>query len=45
LRQLGAITPQELSELAEFGPTFPLYNYRKIHVGDARPCFKLQRSG
>ena len=45
LRQLGAITPEELERLAEYGPQFPIYNFRKIHVGDARPSFTLHRSG
>ena len=45
LRQLGAITPSELQALEKFGPTFPLNNFRKIHVGDARPSFTLHRSG
>ncbi len=45
LRQLGAITGAELEALAEYGPTFPLYNFRKLQVGGGRPCFKLQRAG
>lgn len=45
LRQLGAITPAELEALSKYGPSFPLYNFRKIHVGDARPSFTLHRSG
>ena len=42
LRQLGAITPQELQALAEFGPVIPLYNFRQIHVGDARPSLEIK---
>lgn len=42
LRQLGAITPAELQALAGFGPSFPLYNWRKLLVGEARACFQLQ---
>jgi L-asparaginase II len=42
LRQLGAITPAELKTLANFGPSFPLYNWRKLLVGEARTCFQLQ---
>ncbi len=42
LRQLGAITPAELKTLANFGPYFPLYNWRKLLVGEARTCFQLQ---
>jgi L-asparaginase II len=45
LRQLGALSPAELEALAKYGPSFPLYNFRKIHVGEARPCFKLHRAG
>lgn len=41
LRQLGAITNLELKELSEFGPRFPVENWRKIHVGDAYPVFTL----
>lgn len=44
LRQLGALTPTELDELAEFGPTKEIYNWRKLTVGLARPCFTLQRA-
>jgi len=42
LHQLGVISPTELIALAEYGPTFPVNNWRKIIVGQARPCFKLQ---
>lgn len=41
LRQLGALSPAELDLLAEFGPTFPVLNWRKIRVGEGRPCFEL----
>ena len=41
LRQLGAITPAELEALAKFGPSFSLYNWRKLLVGEARTCFQL----
>lgn len=43
LRQLGAISADELAELTEFGPRFDLYNWRKIHIGSARPVFTLSR--
>jgi L-asparaginase II len=39
LRRLGALAPAELESLAEFGPRFPVKNWRKITVGEARPCF------
>jgi L-asparaginase II len=41
LRQLGVLTPAELDLLEDFGPIFPLYNWRKIEVGRAQPCFQL----
>lgn len=48
LRQLGALSETELSILGgpgeEFGPSFPIRNWRKILVGEGRPCFKLERS-
>jgi L-asparaginase II len=43
LRQLGAISARELASLAEFGPR-PIYNWRKIPVGEERPCFELKRA-
>jgi L-asparaginase II len=42
LRQLGALSPDELEALAKFGPTYQLYNWRKLLVGEAHPCFRLQ---
>jgi L-asparaginase II len=42
LRQLGALSPDELIALAEFGPTFPVPNWRKIIIGQAYPLFTLQ---
>jgi L-asparaginase II len=44
LRQLGAIEPEALSAMAEYGPQFPIYNWRKLLVGEARTCFTLQRA-
>lgn len=41
LRRLGAISATEMSELSEYGPRFVIYNWRKIEVGEARPCFTL----
>ncbi len=43
LRQLGAISAAELASLADYGPGFPLYNWRKWVVGQGRPCFELER--
>jgi L-asparaginase II len=45
LRQLGALSKGELEQLAEFGPTYKLYNWRKIMVGQAYPTFRLERLG
>jgi L-asparaginase II len=42
LSQLGVITAQELESLAEYGPSFKIYNWRKILVGKAEPCFSLR---
>jgi len=41
LRQLGALSPQQLPALAEFGPRLPVLNRREIEVGEARPAFQL----
>jgi len=42
LRQLGAFTHLEMQQLADFGPTFPVKNWRKVVVGEGRPQFQLQ---
>lgn len=42
LRQLGALSEDELDALAEFGPVYPVHNWRKLEVGEARPCFELR---
>ena len=42
LRQLGALSFDQLSALSEYGPGFVIHNWRKIVVGEARPCFTLQ---
>jgi L-asparaginase II len=41
LRQLGALSAAAANSLSEYGPTFLIRNWRKIEVGEARPCFKL----
>lgn len=41
LSQLGVITSKELETLADYGPTFNIYNWRKLLVGKAEPCFSL----
>ena len=43
LRQLGALSTSQLGLLSEFGPVSPLYNYRKLLVGEGRPIFSLER--
>jgi L-asparaginase II len=44
LHQLGAVNQDELEALAEFGPRFPVRNWRKIIVGEAYPSFTLERN-
>ena len=41
LHQLGAIMPEELQELSDFGPVFPVKNWREINVGEAYPTINL----
>jgi L-asparaginase len=41
LTQLGALTASETAQLAEFGPRFQLYNWRKILIGQAAPAFQI----
>ena len=45
LSQLGVLTAEELSALANFGPSFDIFNWRKLLVGKATPCFNLQFPG
>jgi L-asparaginase II len=42
LRQLDALSDEQVLALAVFG-TRPLRNWRKLPVGEIRPCFILQR--
>jgi len=44
MRLLGALSADELEALSEFGPRFPVHNWRKIIVGQAYPTFNLQRA-
>ena len=44
LRQLNVLSDREWETLHDFGPTLPVHNYRKILVGEGRPCFELQRT-
>jgi L-asparaginase II len=41
LKQLGALSDAQLSELSEFGPVKPVKNHRGIVVGESRPTFVL----
>ena len=43
LRQLDALSQQELDLLAEYGPTIGVSNWRKLAVGQGRPAFTLNR--
>ena len=42
LRQLGVFEAPDLEKLVEFGPEFPVENWRKLKVGWASPYFKLE---
>lgn len=41
LRQMGALRPEELNALADFGPSLPVKNNRGEIVGISRPVFQL----
>jgi L-asparaginase II len=43
LRQLGALDQSELEALSTFGPKTNVLNWRKLVVGEVRPCFELIR--
>jgi L-asparaginase II len=42
LNQMGVLSPDDLQALQEFGPTFPIYNWRQIKVGEGRPLFMIK---
>lgn len=42
LRQIGALSPEQMDKLADLGPRLPVHNWRGITVGEIRPCFQLQ---
>ena len=44
LRQLNVFEAQDLEKLADFGPEFPVKNWRKLKVGWASPCFKFENN-
>ena len=43
LRQLGVLDLSQLERLAFYGPVSTVHNWRKLQVGQARPCFVLSR--
>ena len=43
LRQLGVAMDMPPQKLASYGPISWVYNWRKLEVGQARPCFDLSR--
>ncbi len=43
LCQLGALDGHALQALSEFGPSKPVHNWRGLEVGEAGPCFTLER--
>ena len=43
LRQLGALSQEEILALKEFGPVGDVLNWRKIVVGEKRPNFTLRK--
>lgn len=43
LRQLGALSPEELRQLVSHGPQRPVTNWRGLEVGRAEPVFDLQQ--
>ena len=45
LRQLNALSAAEFEALSEFGPGFPVLNWRKIVVGQGSPAFRLNWAG
>jgi L-asparaginase II len=44
LRQIGALSSNDIENLRDFGITRQIRNWREIVVGESKPCFTLQRS-
>lgn len=44
LRQLGALSDAELETLSDYGPSTPVYNWRRLEVGRARPKITLSNN-
>jgi hypothetical protein len=40
---LGVLDAAQLEKLAVYGPVSAVHNWRKLEVGQARPCFVLSR--
>jgi L-asparaginase II len=45
LRQLGALSEEQLKALSAFGPNRILKNHRGLVTGESRPAFKLMQKG
>ncbi len=43
LSQLGVLSAQEKAALCEYGPIFPIHNWRNLEVGRGAPAFNLSR--
>jgi L-asparaginase II len=41
LRQLGVLSSAELQVLADYGPSFPIHNWRKLEIGRGASVFTL----
>jgi L-asparaginase II len=41
LQSLGVLSPEQLVQMAAFGPQIQLENYRKLKIGVSRPAFNL----
>lgn len=44
LRQLGVLSADDMEALADFGPWYDIFNWRKLVVGEARTNFDLKYS-
>lgn len=44
LRQLDALSAQQMESLAEFGPHLQRRNWREIEIGQIRPAFQLHKA-
>ena len=44
LRQLKLLSPDQITELSDLGPTLKYHNQCQIPIGEGKPCFQLQYS-